>query len=259
MFQLKTQPKTHTHTAVSYRKNRHKNRSLEEQFKRNLRGNHKRMGVIFEEHACYSRHTALIMNEYGIALSPTEWVRKNLQLYLQVTNASIRPHDINTIPSIHAFCEGKPSMTCRLPSQWTNDVELWCFFDVGLSKLKNNQFAGDFRCHEAHTIISLSLMGLRCDGLSGENNNTINELDSIIFRDKVNKSFNQYVWRTILMSKHISVNEICNVYHAWHININSNFRAASEFRKCPETKHTWRGTCIYLHIIKNEFSKLWLI
>ena len=32
------------------------------------------MGVIFEEHACYSRHTALIMNEYGIALGPTKWV-----------------------------------------------------------------------------------------------------------------------------------------------------------------------------------------
>ena len=27
------------------------------------------MCVIFEEHACYSRHTALVMNEYDIVMS----------------------------------------------------------------------------------------------------------------------------------------------------------------------------------------------
>ena len=32
------------------------------------------IGAIIEEHTCYSRYTALIMNEYDIAMSWAKWV-----------------------------------------------------------------------------------------------------------------------------------------------------------------------------------------
>ena len=64
-------------------------------------------------------------------------------------------HNMETLSSLLALCEGSPSVTGGFLSQLTSNADLWYFTLARINYWTNTRSAGDLRRHDAH-VASLS-------------------------------------------------------------------------------------------------------